>query len=108
MFKWADKPEKAAEGEPPTALRKSYDTLFPKPFSITRLHARLGSTSLRDMTFKSVELSELVKERELLVHYDSKVGASAIGLLLAVTLFRRSTRRKRHSMPKRALFSARN
>jgi hypothetical protein len=108
MFKWADKPEKAAEGEPPPALRKSYDTLFPKPFSITRLHARLGSTGLRDMTFKSVELSELVKERELLVRYDSKVGASAIGLLLAVTLFRRNTRRKRHSMPKRALFSARN
>lgn len=109
MFAWAEKPEKPAEGAPPNALAKSYDTLFPKPFSITRLHARLGSKALRDMTFKSVELSELVKDRELLVRYDSKVGASAIGLLLATTLFRRGTRKKRgHSMPKRVLFSARN
>lgn len=105
---WARPEKPAAEGEPPKPLNKSYDTLFPQPFSITRLHARLGGKALRDVTFKSVEPSELVKERELLVRYDSKVGASAIGLLVAVAMLRRGTRKRRHSMPKRALFSAKN
>jgi hypothetical protein len=108
VFNWEKPPASTPEGDKPPPLAESYEKLFPQPFSLVRLHARLGATALKDMQFKTVGAEDVKQSNVFVVYHSSKVGASAGALLLMLTLFRRKGRRGAHSMPKRALFSAKN
>ncbi len=96
-----------SEEEKPPPLAASYGKLFPEPFSLLRLHARLGPANLHDMQFRTAETDEMKQDNVFVVLYSPGSAAGAFGFLLGISLLRRRSRRN-HSIPKRDLFSAKN